>query len=77
MHGNTESCSGYKTRRYDNIRREVNFHPCMQIRLHRPRFATSPCHADRRITEESEKLAFVEKKGCLLSAVMAESTSYV
>jgi 3-deoxy-7-phosphoheptulonate synthase len=23
MHGNTESCSGYKTRRYDNIRAEV------------------------------------------------------
>ncbi len=23
MHGNTESCNGYKTRRYDNIRAEV------------------------------------------------------
>ena len=23
MHGNTESCEGYKTRRYDNIRSEV------------------------------------------------------
>lgn len=25
MHGNTESCSGYKTRRYDKIRSEVSF----------------------------------------------------
>eukprot|EP00889_Picochlorum_renovo_P008454 jgi/Picre1/35484/NNA_002946.t1 len=23
MHGNTESCNGYKTRRYDNVRAEV------------------------------------------------------
>ena len=23
MHGNTESCEGFKTRRYENIRREV------------------------------------------------------
>ena len=23
MHGNTESCNGFKTRRYDNIRAEV------------------------------------------------------
>ena len=27
MHGNTESCEGYKTRRYDNIRAEVGAAP--------------------------------------------------
>lgn len=32
MHGNTESCGGVKTRRYENIRAEVPTHegPCMQ-----------------------------------------------
>jgi len=31
MHGNTESCSGYKTRRYDNIRAEVSRTPSRMV----------------------------------------------
>ena len=33
MHGNTESCNGFKTRRYDNIRSEVplSLLPALQV----------------------------------------------
>ena len=39
MHGNTESCNGFKTRRYDNIRSEV---PLLLLPvLHNPAFCTA------------------------------------
>ena len=42
MHGNTESCEGFKTRRYENIRQEVPAGSCLVSALQCARLK-SPC----------------------------------